>query len=116
MPLIYKCLYFNTPLINEFNEIKVFIIFELISLGFNRFNMAKKVIEKGPLNECIIRIVIKKAIYIGLIKPGFKTIIQKEKIELFGLLRKVETSFLLIKDQRFLKKAHESYKAKEMHI
>ena len=74
MPLIYECLYFNIPFINEFNEIKALIISELISLGFNRFNVIKKVIEKSPLNEYIIRIVIKRAIYIGFIKPGFKII------------------------------------------
>ena len=72
---IYECLYSNTPLINEFNKIKAFIIFELISLGFNRFNVIKKAIEKNPLNKYIIKIIIKKAIYINLIKPGFKTII-----------------------------------------
>jgi len=75
MPLIYEYLYFNTPLINEFNEIKVFIIFESISLEFNRFNVIKKAIKKSPLNEYIIRIVIKNAIYIDLIKPGFKIIL-----------------------------------------
>ena len=73
--LIYECFYFNTPLINEFNEIKAFIIFELISPEFNRFNIIKKTIEKDLLNEYIIRIVIKRAIYIGLVKPGFETII-----------------------------------------
>jgi len=73
--LIYKCLYSNTSLINEFNEIKAFIIFEFISFEFNRFNVIKKVIEKSPLNKCIIKIVIKRAIYIGVIKPGFKIII-----------------------------------------
>ena len=72
--LIYECLCFNTPLINEFNEIKAFIIFKFISLGFNRFNIIKKAIEKNPLNECIIKIAIKRAIYIGLIKPGFEII------------------------------------------
>jgi len=72
---VYKCLYFSTSLINEFNEIKAFIIFEFISLGFNRFNVIKKTIEKSPLNECIIKIIIKKAIYIGFIKPGFEIII-----------------------------------------
>jgi len=75
MPLIYECFYSDTSLINEFNEIKVFTIFKPISLGFNRFNIIKKVIKKGSLNECTIRIAIGKAIYIGLIKPGFKTII-----------------------------------------
>ena len=74
MPLIYEYLYFNTPFINEFNKIKAFIIFKLISFGFNRFNIIKKAIKKNPLNEYTIKIVIKKAIYIGLIKPGFKTI------------------------------------------
>ena len=73
--LIYECLYFNTPLINEFNEIKAFIIFESILLGFNRFNIIKKVIEKSPLNKYIIKIVIKRTIYIGFIKPGFEIII-----------------------------------------
>ena len=71
---IYECLCFNISLINEFNEIKAFIIFELISLGFNRFNVIKKAIEKSSLNEYIIEIVIKRAIYINLIKPSFKTI------------------------------------------
>ena len=75
MLLIYKCFYFNTLLINKFNEIKTFIIFELISLKFNRFNIIKKAIKKDPLNKCIIKIIIKRAIYIDLIKPGFKTII-----------------------------------------
>ena len=73
--LIYKCFYFGTPLINKFNEIKVFIIFEFILFEFNRFNMIKKTIKKSPLNEYIIKIVIKRAIYISLIKPSFKTII-----------------------------------------
>ena len=72
---IYECLYFNTPLASEFNEIKAFTIFELILPGFNRFNVTKKAIEKGPLNKCIIKIIIKRVIYIGLIKPGFETII-----------------------------------------
>ena len=72
---IYECLYFNTPLINKFNEIKAFIIFKFILLGFNRFNVIKKIIEKSPLNKCIIGIVIKKAIYIDFIKPGFEIII-----------------------------------------
>ena len=73
--LIYECFYFDIPFINEFNEIKVFIIFEFISFGFNRFKLVKKVIKKGFLNEYIIRIVIKKAMYISLIKPGFEIII-----------------------------------------
>jgi len=73
--LIYECLYFNIPLINEFNKIKAFIIFEPISFRFNWFNVIKKAIKKSLLNKCIIKIVIKKAIYIDLIKPGFKTII-----------------------------------------
>ena len=72
--LIYECFYFNTLLINEFNKIKAFIIFEFILFRFNRFNVIKKIIKKGLLNKYIIKIVIKKAIYIGLIKPGFKTI------------------------------------------
>ena len=75
MPLIYECFYFNISFINEFNEIKVFIIFKLILFRFNRFNMIKKTIEKNPLNKYIIKIVIEKAIYINLIKPGFKIII-----------------------------------------
>jgi len=73
--LVYECFYFSTPFINEFNKIKAFIIFEFISLGFNRFNIIKKAIKKSSLNECIIRIIIKRAIYIGFIKPSFKTII-----------------------------------------
>ena len=72
---VYECLYSGTLLTNEFNEIKAFIIFEPISLGFNRFNVIKKVIEKSSLNECIIKIVIERAIYIGFAKPGFKIII-----------------------------------------
>jgi len=75
MLLIYECLYSNTPLINEFNEIKAFIIFEFISFEFNRFNVIKKVIEKDLSNKYIIGIVIKRAIYIGFIKPGFEIII-----------------------------------------
>jgi len=75
MFLIYECFYFDISLINEFDKIKAFIIFELISLEFNWFNIIKKAIKKSFLNECIIKIVIKKAIYIGLIKPSFKTII-----------------------------------------
>ena len=74
MPLIYECLCSSIPLINEFNEIKAFIIFEFISLGFNRFNVIKKAIKKSSLNECIIRIVIKRAIYIGFAKPSFEII------------------------------------------
>jgi len=73
--LVYKCFYFNTLFINEFNEIETFIIFEFILFKFNRFNVIKKVIEKGLLNECIIKIVIKRAIYINFMKPDFKTII-----------------------------------------
>jgi len=96
--LIYEYLYFNTPFINKFNEIQAFIIFELISFKFNWFNIIKKAIKKSLLNECIIKIIIKRAIYIGFIKPGFKIIIWKKKIELFDLLRKIEISFLLIKD------------------
>ena len=78
--------------------------------------MIKKAIKKGLSNECTIEIVIKRAIYIGLVKPSFETITWKEKIELFGLLRKIEVSSLLIKDRRFLKKAHESRKAKEIRV
>ena len=73
--LIYKCFYFGILLINEFNEIKTFIIFEFISFEFNRFNVIKKIIKKGFLNEYIIKIVIKRTIYISLVKPDFKTII-----------------------------------------
>jgi len=75
MLLIYKCLYFNTPFINEFNEIKAFTIFKLISLEFNRFNVIKKAIKKSFLNKYIIKIVIKRAIYIGFVKSSFKIII-----------------------------------------
>ena len=78
--------------------------------------MIKKAIEKDSLNKCIIRIVIKKVIYISFIKLSFKTITRKKEIELFGLLRRIETSSLLIKDRRFLKKTHESHKIKEMRI
>ena len=81
--LVYECFYFSTPFINEFNKIKAFIIFEFISLGFNRFNIIKKAIKKSLLNKYTIKIVIKRMIYIGLMKSGFKIIIQKEKIELF---------------------------------
>jgi len=73
--LIYKCFYSNTLLTNEFNEIKAFTIFKLISLGFNRFNIIKKIIEKNLLNEYIIKIVIKRAIYIGFAKLNFEIII-----------------------------------------
>ena len=73
--LIYECFCFGTSLVNEFDEIKAFIIFEPISFRFNRFNMIKKAIKKSPSNEYIIKIIIERAIYIGLIKPGFKTII-----------------------------------------
>jgi len=72
--LIYECLYFNTSFINEFNKIKTFIIFEFISFGFNRFNVIKKVIKKSPLNKYIIKIIIKKVIYIRFVKSSFKTI------------------------------------------
>ena len=72
---VYECLYSDTPLINEFNEIKTFTVFKFISFGFNRFNIIKKAIEKSSLNECIIEIVIEKAIYINFIKPDFKIII-----------------------------------------
>jgi len=72
---VYECFCFDIPFINEFNKIKAFIVFKFISFGFNRFNMIKKVIKKNSLNKYIIKIVIKRAIYIGLIKPGFKTII-----------------------------------------
>ena len=116
MPLIYECLYFNTPFINKFDKIKAFTIFKLISFEFNRFNIIKKIIKKGFLNECIIKIIIKKAIYISFTKLSFKIIIRKKEIELFGLLRKVEISSLLIKDRCFLKKAHELYKMKEIYI
>ena len=68
--LIYECFYSSTLLINEFNKIKAFIIFEFISFGFNRFNIIKKAIKKGPLNKCIIRIIIGKAIYIWFYKTG----------------------------------------------
>ena len=78
--------------------------------------MIKKTIEKSLLNKCTIKIVIKKAIYINFTKPNFKTITRKKEIELFGLLRKVEVSSLLIKDQRFLKKTYELYKAKKMRV
>ena len=74
MPLIYECFYSGTPLTSEFDEIKAFIIFEFISFEFNRFNIIKKAIKKGPSNKCIIRIVIKRAIYIGFTKLGFETI------------------------------------------
>ena len=72
---VYECFYFDIPLTNEFDEIKAFIISEFISLGFNRFNVIKKAIEKSFLNEYIIGITIKKAIYINFVKPSFKTII-----------------------------------------
>jgi len=78
--------------------------------------MTKKAIKKNPSNKYTIGIVIKKAIYISLTKPGFETITQKKKIELLGLLRRVEASSLLIKDRRFLKKTHEPHKAKEIHV
>ena len=116
MPLIYKYLYSNTPLINEFNKIKTFIIFKLISFRFNRFNVIKKAIKKTSLNECIIKIVIKRVIYISLIKPSFKTITRKKEIKLFDLLRRVEISFLLIKDRCFLKKAYKPCKIKEIRV
>jgi len=74
MPLIYECLYFDTPLTSEFNEIEAFTVSEPISPGFDRFNVAKKAIEKSLSNEYTIRIAIKRAIYIGFAKPGFKTI------------------------------------------
>jgi len=116
MPLIYECFYSGTPLTSEFDEIKAFIIFEFISFEFNRFNIIKKAIKKSFLNECIIRIVIKRMIYISFIKSSFKIITWKKEIELFDLLRRVEVSSLLIKDRRFLKKAYKSRKAKEMRI
>ena len=72
---IYKCFYSDTPLINEFNEIETFIVFEFISSEFGRFNVIKKTIKKSFLNKYIIRIVIKRAIYIGFVKPDFKIII-----------------------------------------
>jgi len=50
-------------------------MFEFILFGFNRFNVIKKAIKKGPLNKCIIKIIIEKAIYINLIKPSFEIII-----------------------------------------
>ena len=114
--LIYECFYFGISLANKFDEIKAFIIFKPILFGFNRFNVIKKAIEKSLLNECIIKIIIKKAIYIGFIKPGFEIITRKKEIELFDLLRKVEIGSLLIKDRRFLKKAHELCKAKEIRV
>jgi len=73
--LVYECFYSGTSLVNKFNKIKAFTVFEFISLGFNRFNVIKKAIEKSSSNECIIGIIIKRAMYIGFAKPGFKTII-----------------------------------------
>ena len=96
--LIYKCFYFNISLINEFNKIKTFIIFEPISLRFDRFDITKKTIKKNPSNECTIKIIIKRAIYISFTKSGFEIITRKEEIELLSLLQRVEISSLLIKD------------------
>ena len=73
--LVYECFCFSTLLISKFGEIKAFTIFEFISFKFNRFNVIKKVIKKGFLNEYIIKIIIKKTIYISFTKSGFEIII-----------------------------------------
>ena len=83
---IYECLYSNIPLTNEFNEIKAFIIFEPISLEFNRFNIIKMTIKKSPSNEYTIKIIIEKAIYIDFAKSSFEIITRKKEIELLDLL------------------------------
>jgi len=75
MPSIYKYLYIGTPLIIKFNIIIINDIHEAISLEFNRFNVIKKVIEKGLLNKRTIEIALNKTIYIGLVKPSFTIII-----------------------------------------
>ena len=112
---VYECLYISTPLATEFNAIIISDVREVISLGFNRFDVVKKAIEKGLLNERIIKIVFNKAIYIGFAKPSFAIIMRCKKVELLGLLQRVETSSFLIKDRRFLKKMHE-VKIKEMGV
>jgi len=73
--LIYECFYFNISFISEFDEIKAFIIFEFILFEFNWFNVIKKVIKKDFLNKYIIKIIIKRTIYINFTKPDFKIII-----------------------------------------
>ena len=53
-------------------------------------------------------------IIISLIILKLKTITKHKKIEFFGLLRKLEINIILKRDKRFLKKAKETYKAKEI--
>jgi len=44
-----------------------------------------------------------------------KTIAKRKEIKLFGLLRKFKTSIILKRDKRFLKKAKEARKVKEIN-
>ena len=84
--LVYECFYIDTPFTIKFNAIITNDIRKAISFGFNRFNIIKKTIEKGPLNERIIGIALNKTIYIGLAKPNFAIITRRKKVELLDLL------------------------------
>jgi len=85
--LLYHYLYtgisrakeFNLIIINNVNKKNFFI-------NINCLKITKNIIFINFINKRIIRIVFNRVIIIGFIILKLKTIIKREKMELFGLL------------------------------
>ena len=113
--LLYHYLYINILYIKEFNSIiSDRVNNENIFINSNRFKIIKNVIIINFINKRTIKIALDKTIIISFIIPRLKTIIRRKEIKLFDLLRKLETNIILKRNKCFLKKAKETYKAKEM--
>ena len=98
---------FNSIIINNVNKKDFFI-------NINRFKTMKNIIFMDFINEQMVGIALNRAIIIGFIMLRLKTIARRKEIELFDLLRKFEINIILKRDKRFLKKAKEARKAKEI--
>jgi len=113
--LLYYCFYINILYIKEFN----LIIFNRINnknifIDLNRFKIIKNVIIINFINERMIKIAFNKTIIINFVILRLKIIIKYEEMKHFNLLRRFKISIILKRDKRFLKKAKEARKAKEM--
>jgi len=115
MPSLYHYLYTGISRVKEFNSI---IINNINKKDFfidtNRFKATKNIIFTDSINKRIIRITLDQTIIIDLVIPKLKIIIKREEIKLLNLLQRLKTSTISKRNKRFLKKAKETRKVKEM--
>jgi len=103
MPSLYHYLYTSIFRVKEFNSIITNNVNEKnFSVNINRFKTAKNVIFIDFINKQIIGIAFDRAIIIGLVMSKLETIARRKEIELFGLLRRLETGIISRRELKYI--------------